>query len=95
MNKCILLLLDEGRVKLKYHHGVNHVAIESPEHILIREWCEIVVVQDGKNLYMQINGNEKKYVPVMSEGMIITSVTNVFLGAIRDEMRVNNFKRVY
>ncbi|XP_076649220.1 uncharacterized protein LOC143356990 [Halictus rubicundus] len=85
-NKYILLLLEEGRVKLRFHQEAAHVAAESMEHISIGEWFEIVLVQDGKRLYMQINGNEKRYVPLISERMV-TAATNIFLGAVRDEIR--------
>nr|XP_033328488.1 uncharacterized protein LOC117221554 [Megalopta genalis] len=85
-NKYILLLLEEGRVKLRFHQGATHVATESTEHISIGEWFEVMLVQDGKKLYMQINGNEKRYVPLISERMI-TVATSIFIGAIRDEIR--------
>ncbi|KZC04853.1 hypothetical protein WN55_09652, partial [Dufourea novaeangliae] len=88
-NKYILLLLEEGRVKLRFHQGATHVAAESTEHILTGEWFEVVLVQDGKKLYMQINGNEKKYVPLVSERMV-TVATSVFIGAIRDEIKVKH-----
>lgn len=94
LNKYILLILEEGRVKLRFHLGATHVVTESIEHILIGEWFEVIMAQDDKHLYMQINGNEKKYVPSISERMI-TSPTNVFIGAIRDEMRVNNVQKFY
>lgn len=90
-NKYILLLLEEGKVKLKFYQGETSTAIESMEHILIGEWFEIVIAYDGKNMYMQINGNEKRYVPLTLSKTIITSVTDIFLGAIRDDMRVNSF----
>ncbi|KOC63215.1 hypothetical protein WH47_02724 [Habropoda laboriosa] len=91
LNKYILLILEEGRIKLKYYQGATYVAIESMEHILVGEWFEVVVAQDGKNIYMQVNGNEKKYIPLALEKITIASTTDIFLGAIRDEMRVNNF----
>ena len=94
LNKYILLLLEEGRVKLRFHLGATHVVAESIEHILIGEWFEVIMAQDDKHLYMQINGNEKKYVPSISERMI-TSPTNVFIGAIRDEMRITTKKYRY
>ncbi|XP_053994839.1 uncharacterized protein LOC128885094 [Hylaeus volcanicus] len=86
LNKYILLLLEEGKVKLKFHQGAIHVSAESTEHILIGEWFEVVVVQVGRNLYMQINGNEKIYIPSISEKMI-TTASNIIIGAIRDEIR--------
>ncbi|XP_017792234.1 PREDICTED: uncharacterized protein LOC108574210 [Habropoda laboriosa] len=87
LNKYILLILEEGRIKLKYYQGATYVAIESMEHILVGEWFEVVVAQDGKNIYMQVNGNEKKYIPLALEKITIASTTDIFLGAIRDEMR--------
>lgn len=90
-NKYILLLLEEGKVKLKFYQGETSTAIESMEHISIGEWFEIVIAHDGKNIYMQINGNKKRYVPLTLSKTIITSGTDIFLGAIRDDMRVNNF----
>ncbi|XP_017761429.1 PREDICTED: uncharacterized protein LOC108551689 [Eufriesea mexicana] len=86
-NKYVLLLLEEGNIKLKFHQGVAYIAIESMEHILIGDWLEIIIAQDGKNMYMQINGNEKKYVPLEMEEIMITSITDIFLGAIRDDMK--------
>lgn len=89
LNKHILLLLEEGKIKLRFHQGVSHFTAESTEHISVGEWFEVVIVQDGKTLYMQINGNEKKYVPSNSEQIIITA-TNIVIGAICDEIKVNN-----
>ncbi|XP_076623258.1 uncharacterized protein LOC143342858, partial [Colletes latitarsis] len=86
LNKYILLLLEEGKIKLGFHQGAIHVAAESIEHISVGEWFEVVIVQDGKNLYMQVNGNEKRYVPSISE-KVITTATNLIIGAIRDEMK--------
>ncbi|XP_048263812.1 uncharacterized protein LOC100649092 isoform X3 [Bombus terrestris] len=86
-NKYILLLLEEGKVKLKFYQGETSTAIESMEHVLIGEWFEIVIAHDGKNMYMQINGNEKRYVPLTLSKTIIMSGTDIFLGAIRDDMR--------
>ena len=91
LNKYILLLLEEGRVKLKFYQGTVCAAIESVEHILIGEWFEVILIYDSKNIYMQINGSEKKYIPSILKKTMITSVTDIFLGAIRDDMRVNNF----
>lgn len=91
LNKYILLLLEEGRIKLKFHQGATYVAIESTEHILVGEWFEVLIVQGGKNMYMQVNGNEKKYMPLNFETVTITSATNIYLGAIQDEMKVNYF----
>nr|XP_031826002.1 uncharacterized protein LOC116424143 [Nomia melanderi] len=65
---------------------MSYVGTESMEHILAEEWIQVVVVQDGKKLYMQVNGNEKKYVPSISESIVIAG-TNIFIGAIRDEIR--------
>lgn len=91
LNKYILLLIEEGKIKLKFYQGATYVTIESIEHISIREWFEIVVAYDSKNVYMQVNGNEKKYIPLGFEEITIISVTDIFLGAIRDNIRVNIF----
>ncbi|XP_076248702.1 uncharacterized protein LOC143188377 [Calliopsis andreniformis] len=85
-NKYILLQMEQGRIKLKFHQEAAHIATESTEHILIGEWFEVVLAQNGKNLYMQVNGNDKKHVALMSEKMV-TSASNIFIGAIHDEMR--------
>ncbi|CAK9798443.1 Coadhesin (Fragment) [Anthophora quadrimaculata] len=83
LNKYILLILEEGKIKLKCYQGAAYVATENMEHILIGEWFEVVIAQDGKNIYMQVNGNEKKYIPAALEKI----TTDIFLGAIRDEMK--------
>ncbi|XP_061928078.1 uncharacterized protein LOC108001856 isoform X3 [Apis cerana] len=87
LNKYILLLIEEGKIKLKFYQGATYITIESIEHISIREWFEIIVAYDSKNVYMQVNGNEKKYIPLGFEEIIIISVTDIFLGAIRDNIR--------
>ncbi|XP_043525490.1 uncharacterized protein LOC122536842 [Frieseomelitta varia] len=86
LNKYILLLLEEGRVKLKFYQGTAYAAIESVEHILIGEWFEVILIYDSKNIYMQINGGEKKYIPSILKKIMITSVTEI-LGTIRDDIR--------
>ncbi|XP_076760854.1 uncharacterized protein LOC143429228 [Xylocopa sonorina] len=87
LNEYILLLLEEGKIKLKFHQGATYVAIESMEHILVGEWFQIILAHDDKNIYIQVNGNEKQYMPLIFEEMMTLSTSYIFLGAIRDDMR--------
>ncbi|CAL7935655.1 unnamed protein product [Xylocopa violacea] len=87
LNKYILLLLEEGKIKLKFHQGATYVATESMEHILVGEWVQIILAHDDKNIYIQVNGNEKQYVPLIFEEIMTLSTSYIFLGAIRDDMR--------
>lgn len=88
-NGYILLLLDEGRVKLKVYHGLMYANVYSSEHILLGEWFEVLIIKDSQNLYMQVNGNKRNYISSALLNSTIVCARNIFIGAIREEIKVS------
>lgn len=90
LNHYFLLVLEKGRVSLRLHQGDEHTNAESREgSAVVGEWLEIVVARNEEEVYIQVNGDEKKYVPSISEKIRVQCTDNILIGALPAEIKVH------
>lgn len=91
LDHYLVIVLEKGRVCLNLRQGNEHTSTESREDSAVTgEWLEIVVARDNEDVYMQVNGDEKKYLPSISETLRIQCNDNILIGALPNDIKVRN-----